>query len=88
MKTEPSGIIDLALGYLSSNYKLYHELPDDKDERLSVIMNVLKKASKMFQAKYEKMPIRHRCASKKRQIFGESRYFKSCLLVVRAQSCQ
>ena len=57
MKTEPSGIIDLALGYLSSNYKLYHELPDDKDERLSVIMNVLKKASKMFQAKYEKMPI-------------------------------
>ena len=37
--------------------KLYHELPDDKDERLSVIMNVLKKASKMFQAKYEKMPI-------------------------------
>ena len=33
MKTEPSGIIDLALGYLSSNYKLYHELSDDNDKK-------------------------------------------------------
>ena len=58
MKTEPSSIIDLALGYLSSNYKLYHELSDDNDKkRLSVIMNVLKEASKMFQAKYKKMPV-------------------------------
>ena len=57
MKTEPSGIIDLALGYLSSNYKSYHELSDDNEKRLSVIMDVLKEASKMFKAKYKKMPV-------------------------------
>ena len=57
MKTKPSGIIDLALGYLSSNYKLYHEFDDDNEIRLSVILNVLKEASKMFQAKYKKMPV-------------------------------
>ena len=33
MKTEPSSIIDLASGYLSSNYKLYHELSDDNDKK-------------------------------------------------------
>ena len=32
MKTEPSSIIDLALGYLSSNYKSYHELSDDNEK--------------------------------------------------------
>ena len=56
MKTESSGIIDLALGYF--NYKLYYDWSDDNEEkRLSVIMNVLKEASKMFQAKYNKMPV-------------------------------
>ena len=35
MKTKASGIFDLALAYISAadNYKLYHDLPEDKDER-------------------------------------------------------
>ena len=57
MKIEPSGVIDLVLGYISNNYKLHHELPEDKDERLSVIMNVLQKAAKVFQARYKKIPV-------------------------------
>lgn len=56
MKVAPSGIIDLILGYISDSYKLYHEIPEDKDKSLATIMNVLQVAAKKFQAKHGKIP--------------------------------
>ena len=56
MKVAPSGIIDLILGHISDSYKLYHEIPEDKDRSLATIMNILQVAAEKFYAKHGKMP--------------------------------
>lgn len=56
MKVARSGVIDLILGYMSNNYKLYHEMPEGNDkESLATIMDGLQVAAMKFKAKNQEM---------------------------------
>ena len=41
MKTSPSGVLDLTLGYISESYRHYYSLPDDQVAGLDMVLEVL-----------------------------------------------
>ena len=57
LKVKPVGIIDLALGHISSNYSTYHQLPADIHASLDYIFNLLTKASIQYKEQHQQMPV-------------------------------
>ena len=56
MKVGPSNILDLVLGYFSSDTFVYYHLPKNQEEATNMIFKTLKKASIKFQSTKGKVP--------------------------------
>ena len=48
MKTTPSTILDLVLGYISERYVLYHQLPESKIDGIEMVFSVLNDVSTRY----------------------------------------
>ena len=57
MKTSPSTILDLALGYFSPRYTHYYMLPESQVNGIRLVLEVLEKAASRFKAEFGKIPV-------------------------------
>ena len=57
MKTSPSTILDLALGYFSPRYMRYYVLPGSQVNGIGLVLEVLAKAASRFKTEFGKIPV-------------------------------
>ena len=55
MKTSPSNVFDLVLGYFSNKYFMYYRLADDQSVSITTIFGELAKAAQKYRSKHGKM---------------------------------
>ena len=56
MKLDPFGLIDLLLSYISTEYALYHKIPQDPYHALNYVMSTIQKSAIMFKETYGYVP--------------------------------
>ena len=57
MKTSPSTILDLALGYFSPRYTHYYMLPGSQVNGIGLVLEVLEKAASQFKVEFGRIPV-------------------------------
>ena len=56
MKIGPSNIVDLVLGYYSSDNFVYYHLPEKQNKAMDIIFKVLKETATKYKEKHGKIP--------------------------------
>ena len=56
MKIAPSNVLDLVLGYFSSTYVMYYNLPENQKIALDIIFQTLQANANKFKSKFGKIP--------------------------------